>query len=82
MRVCLGTVVLLFIGLGCGGSSDSLCDRACTAWNSCTQVAGNTVNYPYDTCFAECKEEGDWDAFYVSCVEDQTTCPAIGNECG
>ncbi len=62
-------------------STDDLCARACTAWTTCTQVDGNTVNYPYETCFDECKSEGDWDLGYVTCVESYVTCPELGNNC-
>ncbi len=63
-------------------STPELCDRACTAWTTCTQVSGNTVNYPYDTCYEECESDGDWDIGYVNCVETYVTCPEIGNNCG
>ena len=68
--------------MSCQRSSDDLCDEACSIWDSCEQVEGNTVNYPYDTCFEECKDEGDWGRSYVNCLEDQDTCPELGNQCG
>jgi len=74
---------LAFIGMTlCGCSTEELCDRACTAWAYCTQVEGNTVNYPYDVCYDECLSDGDWDIGYVNCVESYETCPEIGNHCG
>lgn len=73
---------LLFTGaVGCA-STDALCDAACEEWRTCTQVKGNTVNYPYETCFAECKEEGDWGPFYLNCLESYDRCPELGNQCG
>ncbi len=63
-------------------STEELCDRACNAWAYCTQVDGNYVNYPYDTCYDECMADGDWDLGYVNCVESYDTCPEIGNNCG
>ena len=71
---------LIMVG-GCP-SSPEICDQACSAWHYCVQVEGNTVNYPYDTCYDECLSDGDWDIFYVQCVESYRTCPEIGNNCG
>ncbi len=84
LRIFLLTlsVSLSLSAISCGSSTPELCDRACTAWNNCQQVDGNYVNYPYDTCYDECIEEGDWDEFYVQCAEDAYTCPEIGNTCG
>ncbi len=65
---------------GCGGS-EALCEEACDEWQTCTQVEGNTVNYPYDTCMDECMDEGDWGSAYVNCLGEQATCPELGNQC-
>lgn len=78
----LGCVLALGGLLTSCASTAELCDRACTAWAYCTQVSGNTVNYPYDTCYDECEWDGDWDIGYVNCVESYDTCPEIGNNCG
>jgi hypothetical protein len=63
-------------------STDDICDEACEIWDSCTQVEGNTVNYPYDECHAECKDDGDWSRAYVRCLRKQSNCPQLGNNCG
>lgn len=82
--LALGFTLSMTVGLSPAGcaSSDDLCDEACEYWDSCTQVEGNYVNYTYDQCYDECKDEGDWNRAYVNCLAEQTTCPALGNQCG
>lgn len=64
-----------------GCSTEALCDEACEYWTSCTQVAGNTLNYSWDECISDCESDGDWSRSYVNCLSEQTTCPALGNQC-
>lgn len=79
----------LALFLGCEPpSSDAICEDACTAWDTCYQSPSDTNagrfcdGYDYDTCYAECKADGDWSTGYVDCVESQSTCCDITDECG
>ena len=50
------------VGLGCGESTEDVCDRACDRWvNQCGR-------WNWDDCMSECMAEGDWGE-YADCIE-------------
>jgi hypothetical protein len=59
---------LLLISLVCMGlascdscSSDELCDDTCTKWANCG-------HWNYDTCYDQCKDDGNWSSAYRDCI--------------
>ncbi len=82
MKFVLSIILTLgLLGGAAACSTDEICDEACSEWESCTQVEGNYMNYSYDECYEECKDEGDWTRSYVDCLAAQTTCPEMANQC-
>jgi hypothetical protein len=66
----------LFAWIGCGGdeSTDAVCNEACNIWQAeCT--------WDFQTCFAQCKSEGDWGGIYLDCLRNADNCTEIETTC-
>ena len=63
----------------CGKSTDDICDRACEIWDNC----GDPNWYPYDECYEECKDDGDWSKTYLKCLQTfDDSCQSLEESCG
>lgn len=54
-----------FANAGCEAS----CEEACDLWASCSTWGASCWKPTYDTCMKTCKADGDWDYWYLTCIQ-------------
>jgi hypothetical protein len=75
----LGFALAVAVGAACAKSTDDICDAACEIWDNC----GDPDWYPYDLCYDECKDDGDWSKTYLECLQTfDDSCQSLEDVCG